>query len=849
MDIEAGKNLRSIIDAQKAALQRLEAECRAMEASDTVRENVALKAEMEKLRAECEKAKGGAAALSAENANLKNALYEQIYSEKTKIVNTTQQKLDVYFKASADSELNMLTMLETTVRTRIDNMTEALRRNNVDAKDELYGRLGDLAMLLNEKVTAARAEAADMQAAFSDGEREAFETLKNEQITDEQVRAVTKKNNFERFVGLNVLNVIGIFLIIVGMIAAARYTYLQLDDTLKGIMMFALGAAMLAAGEFMNRKKPNIFSVGITAGGVGLLYVALATSYFVLEILGMYPAIGICVLITAAAFLLATRYRAQAVLVFALIGGYLPLLSIDGGAAMTYGAMAYFVVLNVLALLAAFRHKWRAAMFAGLFLNMAGTVYITSSFEWPLTVAAKVTSILYVLFAFMIYTLIPIVSTYRTKAAFRRSDVVLLAMNTLFGSGMMYIVFNWCELKQFNGALAVVFAVAYLFLGKFIEMKFEGGEKKMRALFYLTGFSFVVLVVPLQFGAAWLSLGWLAEGVALAVYGILRGEKSFKRAGLIISGLCLWTFVLLDCIAGVGGLFAYKYLAMTAGSLLILGAYMWKRQMAGGFVRVYKYFAMVNLWVYMVYLINSPLATLVYKAYAWNGAYRMGYLLFAATVAVTFALAYAFPRIKRLTGRGMTALAAVMYIAGSLGLLVMNGLISPINMPSMMSATFGVIVVGTVILLVVGALAVLAMRDLLQMFVRGRKVGVEWYPLVLSGYVVVVLTQNLVVHYNLAFSSFVISIIYVVTALLWIVFGFMRRYSFIRRFGLGLAILAVVKLFLIDLPSLTQGYQIVSYFVLGVTLIAISFVYQYFSKRLELKMEAVTEVAADAKED
>ena len=87
----------------------------------------------------------------------------------------------------------------------------------------------------------------------------------------------------------------------------------------------------------------------------------------------------------------------------------------------------------------------------------------------------------------------------------------------------------------------------------------------------------------------------------------------------------------------------------------------------------------------------------------------------------------------------------------------------------------------------------------------------------------------------MSFSSAAISVIYVLTALAWIVYGFMRRFAFIRRFGLVLAIFAVVKLFLIDLSGLTQGYRIISYFALGITLIAISFVYQFFSKRLELK--------------
>jgi hypothetical protein len=149
--------------------------------------------------------------------------------------------------------------------------------------------------------------------------------------------------------------------------------------------------------------------------------------------------------------------------------------------------------------------------------------------------------------------------------------------------------------------------------------------------------------------------------------------------------------------------------------------------------------------------------------------------------------------------------------------------------------SFGITVIGTVILAALCFLSVLAIRDAMKLIVTERKKGIEWLPLVVSGYFVIILTQNLIAQYNLNFSSAAISIIYALTALAWIIYGFTRRFTFIRRFGLALAIFAVVKLFLIDLSGLTQGYRIVSYFALGISLIAISFVYQYFSKRLELK--------------
>lgn len=830
--------MTDLIQRQREVLAQLEVECHALEGSDLVKENEKLKSELEKLRTDFETLNGSAAALSDENRGLKNALYEQIYNEKVKIVNTTAQKLDIYFKSSVEGELNRLTELEKKVKARINLLMSDLARNHIDTEDDIYEKLRDLSALLDSKLTEARAGAASTSGAFSPEEREELEALKNEQITGEQLLAVTKKNNWERFVGLNLLNRVGILLIIVGVITASQYTYLKLPDMLKGIMMFVLGGGMLVTGEFLNRKKSNIFSLGISAGGIAVLYVALTTSYFGLRILDMYPAIALCLLITVGAFVLSNRYNSQTIAAFALIGGYLPMFSIDGNITMVYAAMIYFGTLNLLALSVSFSKKWRIAAFIGLFLNIPGTFYICMNLHYNnLSTLEKTVTILYVTFAFLIYTLIPIVSTYRTKVKFRRSDIVLLGVNTFFSSLLMYGVFYSFDLEDYNGALAIIFAVTYLLLGRFIESKFKEDGQNTDVLFYLTGLAFVVLIIPFQFGRTWLSLGWLAEGVLLAAYGILNNERIFKRVGFIINLLCLCAFILFDCPWPENYLFAYKYLAITLGSLVILGAYIHKKALTGRFVRFYKYAAITNLWVYTLYVIGNLYDPLV-KFYQKPVAYNIDYLLAAAVVAVTFLFAYTMSRIRILSDLGMKVMSIALYVIGVSALFGLNTLSSPINHGYLQTAEsrLGITLVGTVVLVVMGLLSILAARDLLMLIVIGRRLGVEWYPLIISGYSLVLLTQNLITQFDLSFSSAVISIIYVLTALAWIVFGFMRRYSFIRRFGLGLAVLAVIKLFIIDLLSLTQGYRVVSYFALGITLVAISFVYQYFSKRLEVKI-------------
>jgi uncharacterized membrane protein len=58
------------------------------------------------------------------------------------------------------------------------------------------------------------------------------------------------------------------------------------------------------------------------------------------------------------------------------------------------------------------------------------------------------------------------------------------------------------------------------------------------------------------------------------------------------------------------------------------------------------------------------------------------------------------------------------------------------------------------------------------------------------------------------------------------VIGFLRRSAFVRWQALILIAATIVKVFVYDVSELDREYRIVSFIVLGVLLLAISFVYQ-----------------------
>jgi len=817
-------NFRIILDRQKETLADLEKQVNALERSNLAIENAELKEKTAQLMEQNAGLILRAEDLKTENTELKNALYEHTFNEKKALVDISEAKMKIYFESVGNEGKNKLAAIEKSIKGRIDMLRDALKQYNADNAHPLWKKLNELASETNTFIKEAQEKIA-LDEIFTQQDNDAYAELREEQVTGEQIIAVAKKNSWERFVGLNIINTLGILLIIVGTIAAGQFVQGRITPNVQAGLIFVLGVVMVIAGEIMNRRKPNVFSLGVTAGGLAVLYVGLVVSYFVLGVLSMSPALIVCVVVTALAFVLSTRYRSQTLLSIAFVGGYLPLFSITPNPAMVHGAMVYFIILNLLDLIVSFKMKWTISTYIGLFFNIISTGVIISIYT-----GAPIILLLFVFFAFFNYTVIPLVATYRTKAAFALSDVVLLGINTFVSSVTMYALFWQFGWNDFQGLLAVIFAVVYLGLSAVIWKKFKQSND-LRDLFFITGMVFVVLIVPIQFGVAWLSLGWLLQGLGAAMYGIVKENKRFKVTGLIICALCLAAFLIGDVIIpGESGIpaahFGLKYLSMTLGSLLLLGAFVYKKHPPAP--KAMKYLTLGNIWFFALYT--------VYRVYGWSYAaiyatnFNANYLIFALVILLTFILGFVIPRIKVIADRGTQSIGNALY-SFVVGIFVVLHITERPLVPAMSSALMADAIIGSLMIILAGLMSVFVVYAIARQHFLHLRRDIAYLPVIVSSYFVAILTLVLLVQYNIPFDSMWISFIYVGIALAGIIFGFVKRFMFMRRFGLGLALLSVGKLFLIDITGLTPIQRIVSYFVLGAVLLGISAVYQFFNKR------------------
>jgi len=708
----------------------------------------------------------------------------------------------------------------------------------------------------------------------------------------------------ENWMGINLLNRLGAILIVIGAIATAAFD--GIPAVIRTFILFAFAVSVLVLGEVMNKKKPSTASIGVTAVGVALLYVAVAAGYFVLLTLGMYTALIACIFATIVGLCLAIRYDEQVVAIFALVGGYLPILALDPfNDALAVGLVGYFILLTIFTLTLALSKKWSISNFIGLGLTIIGTTYL--GFQ-----ARPFIALTYACFAFLSYTALPLIATYRSKESFKNDDVILVVINAFVSSIIVFLIATRLNSSYVHTILTIVFAVIYGGLAYVIKVVFA--HKEMSLVFLLKALGFAVLFVPFTFDYRWFAIAWLVEAMILISYGILMKKKISEYVGFGIYGLSGISF-LANTIYRNSAQITFDYTFLTLGLLCALVMYILQQRQWGSNVKLFKFVCLTNLWIYFLYLtfnylpnnyfsvivaiacslslafiyvkykkiadttthvitgimhvfclilllysdiefsldfgllsVNLLIAlicsimVIYYQKTETNNSFvtiyksiNLANVLFMTLlvvddltfnfegsglllIGVTFIFALTIGKIRFIYDNGVGVLKKILQIIGLFALLLVN------------MSTYKSMILLLTINAIVQILALLSLNDLSKNFKNAKGSESPYKILILSGYFLLVVTQGVMVQAQIAFTSAIISILFVLTSFAWIILGFYLKNKPVRKFGLYLSIASVVKLLVVDTWGLSTGMRIVSYFTLGVVLMIISFIYQKFNK-------------------
>lgn len=172
---------------------------------------------------------------------------------------------------------------------------------------------------------------------------------------------VPAEQSVETAVGLNWLNRIGAFTLILGVAFFFKYA---VDNNWIGpagrVMLGILaGASLLGGGEILRRKGHAVYAQGLGAAGVSVLYLSFWAAGSLYKLIPVGLAFVALVADTALAGALAVRQKAVALAVLGLLGGYLTPIALSTGEYHPWIFYSFNFLLNAAWLTVARSQGWR----------------------------------------------------------------------------------------------------------------------------------------------------------------------------------------------------------------------------------------------------------------------------------------------------------------------------------------------------------------------------------------------------------------------------------------------------------------------------------------------------------
>ncbi|MBR2565303.1 MAG: DUF2339 domain-containing protein [Paenibacillus sp.] len=852
---EFKERLRQVQEQQKQLAKDYQALLQEYQSDDLTVRNEQLLEQTEAQQLKLQQLERRARQMEEENARLRMALSEQMLDEKLNLIRVSQEKMQTYFQGKTAVHNNQISDLEHRTKFNLNNLFHQASQHLQEDAADMQGRITHLATEVQARIESHRQAVWERAEAVRRQMHQGYEQMEEEELSEETIQRRIKQNRMEMRIGLSWINKVAILLLILGVGAAFRYSYSTwFSDEMKGAGFFLLGALMLAGGEWLFRRKQKTFAMGMLGGGISVLFGSIFYSYFLLNIIGLYTGLGLSVLVSAVSVLLSLRYQSKTICSFGLVGGYLPFFSylftfgLEGTA--VYAAMIYLLLLNGIIVWISFGQRWPVVHYISFLFHAPSMLILL----W-LSPSEQV-GMLYSVVTFALYLGITLAYPFKHRVKLTWWDFALLAMNTSLSCLVLYMLFDAAGWNDAQGLLAVIFALVYLGLARFVQ-RYMAQEKQTILLFYLTSLTFGILLIPFQFGSRWLSMGWLIEGVLLVTFGHFRTIKAVERAGWGIVLLCIAVFVQYDLLSlffvGEPSYFMLKYSSITLGTLLITLYYAWalrSNTSAGtgtklsyvswerSFLKGFRVVTLVNVWLYVLYESNELYVRAIDETFLLYMFYKL--IMFAA---LTIALAYGLGKVKLLRDSFLRGYTLFLHAVGCCIALAVT-LTMPALQPGVEQHTAAEIV-GLIVLIIFNVGVFFAGRDLLIAGIRGQFKSVEWYPVIAGVYLLGVITVFLTIQFQWGDVGLMFSLIYLLLAILYIAYGFRRKYIMIRRLGLGLTLFATGKMVFYDVSLLTAGSKIFAYFSFGVLLLGISYLYQKVSTRMEEIQEKERAAKAD----
>lgn len=353
----------------------------------------------------------------------------------------------------------------------------------------------------------------------------------------------------EEFIGVNLLNKIGILILVVGISFFLKIAYSWIGPGVKVAFLSLVGAAAAVAGDFFNRReKYHVFGMGLIAAGSSIVYF---TAYAAANIEATriiptgYNFAGYALLIVISLIIIANslRYRSEALTGFAYFLGFLT-ISINETGEFGFFSLVSLAILAAGLIVTMTIMRWKYLSGPGIVVTYANFYLYAQSLQRSDGGYVFLEEFFFSLAFLAVFWLIFMVSTFTIRINRPRDKspaVMINVSNAFIFLGLMAYI---RPQPQLWGAFLGCTAFGLIYISAAIIARLAARQHLFLPNLII-GITLCLLAVPFRFSDYALIFGWLAQGLVLVTLGFALREISVRYFGYAALILKLGVFLTL----------------------------------------------------------------------------------------------------------------------------------------------------------------------------------------------------------------------------------------------------------------------------------------------------------------
>lgn len=656
--------------------------------------------------------------------------------------------------------------------------------------------------------------------------------------------------DLEKFVGENLVNKIGIAVLVLGIAFFVKYAIDQdwINETGRVIIGIGCGAILIGIAHYL-RNSYRAFSSVLAGGGIAVFYFTIAFAFHEYHIFTQTASFIIMLFITAFAVALSLLYNKIELAVIAVVGGFLAPFLVSEGSGNYIVLFNYLIILNVGMLTMSYFKKWsllHLLSFVFTLLIFAGWLFYTTDSGnnlFPYKNGLLFATVFYLLFLTTV-----LIHNLRTQKPFKAVDFSLLMAVTFsyFTEGII-ILSNWNN-GAYQGVFTALLGLINLGLAWYL-FKSQRGDKNLLYLLIGLTLTFISLAAPIQLHGHTITMFWSAECVLLYWLHQRSSIKIFKYSSIIVLILMLISLQ-IDWFNANEKTNAY----------LTVIFYNWQ----GGITNI---ITIVSLWMYAILLrkdsasanyilfIKNPVASFILAIISFLVLYitciygiNLGFISQqrfdipnAYHQLITYAfialILIAFKKLNVLQNPVCSIIAAIVaflffVVSSKFSGNLINGIVE--NKYDNIHA-------------IAYWMAIAAMLFLLYQLIQVFRANIAtlsnkfawlinlmlliFFSVICKNiYVSLLANSNSYYLYTTQYLKAGLTIVWASYSFIIMWLGMRKAYKTLRIISLSIFSIALFKLFLLDISNISEGGKIAAFIMLGVLLLVISFMYQRLKK-------------------